>query len=283
MNSFDIFKSCFTQFKFNEEIFNALSKIDRCKIISHEIKGKTVGFAAVFDDNIRLLCVLPEYRRQGIGSSLLKRAEEHIFSQGHDRAVIGGTSSHLFIGAVSDSSDFFEKRGYELSENIAEMCLDTENFTESSLSLNGPNGVTFGWYNGDTERLKTAVAKVEDDWVQYFTEDEHVFCGYADGEIASFCMAGDRQVCLLSDGLGNIGSIGCVGTVPEYRRKGIGLKMVALAAEELKKQGCRKIFIHYTHVYDWYAKLGARTFLFVKLGEKKLPCHRDHGKGYERL
>jgi len=58
-----------------------------------------------------------------------------------------------------------------------------------------------------------------------------------------------------------VGVPGCVGTVPRFRRQGIGLKMVALACEELRKMGCDTGFIHYTGVAHWYARLGFQTFL----------------------
>ena len=76
--------------------------------------------------------------------------------------------------------------------------------------------------------------------------------------------------CLLSNGKNKVGAPGCVGTVPRFRRKGIGLKMVAMACEELKKQGCDTCFIHYTGVGHWYAKLGFQTFLTWYFCKKRL-------------
>ena len=104
--------------------------------------------------------------------------------------------------------------------------------------------------------------------MQYFDGVE-VFCGYSGGKIASFCILDDDVDCLFSDGT-RVGSIGCVGTVPPFRRRGIGLKMVELAARELYRRGCDKIFIHYTGVYDWYAKIGFKTGIMLRLGGKKL-------------
>lgn len=270
MNCFEIFKECFPFFEFDEKIFNTLSGIADCRIFIRERDGEAAAFGAVQGNNIRLLCVLPQYRGQGIGGSLLGEMEEHISSQGFDRAEIGGVSSELFIGAVSESADFFEKRGYVLSGNIAEMLLDTDNFSPDTLPLNVPDGVSFGYYNGSHAELENAVARVEEDWVRYFPSNENVFCGFCGGKIASFCNTDGSAVCMLSGEGKTVGSIGCVGTLPEYRRRGIGLKMTALAAYELKKRGCRRIFIHYTHVYDWYARLGAKPFLFVRLGGKEL-------------
>ena len=53
----------------------------------------------------------------------------------------------------------------------------------------------------------------------------------------------------------------CVGTVPEYRRQGIGLKMVQNVTQILKEKGYALGYIHYTGVGHWYAKLGYQTLV----------------------
>ena len=53
-----------------------------------------------------------------------------------------------------------------------------------------------------------------------------------------------------------IGGIACVGTIPEYRKMGIGLRLVDLATLYLKKKGFDYSYIHYTHLEKWYNKLG---------------------------
>ena len=59
----------------------------------------------------------------------------------------------------------------------------------------------------------------------------------------------------------NIGGPGCVGTIPEYRRRGIGLEMVRLATEILRNDGFDLSWIHYTHLEHWYMKLGYKPVL----------------------
>ena len=79
-----------------------------------------------------------------------------------------------------------------------------------------------------------------------------------DGEkIASFCVLEDIGVI---DGM-RIGAPGCVGTVPEYRRRGIGLEMVRRATETLRREGYDISWIHFTHLAGWYSKLGYSTVL----------------------
>lgn len=148
-----------------------------------------------------------------------------------------------------------------------ELLLD--DFSASEHDLPVAENVTFGYIDGTSEALKKAVAETVPDWVQYFGGSK-VFCGFCGGEIASFCITEEWEPSVVSDGVHRTGAVGCVGTVPRFRRQGIGLKMVALAAEELKKQGFGKCFIHHTGVYDWYEKIGCRTVLWELFGKKAL-------------
>lgn len=140
----------------------------------------------------------------------------------------------------------------------AEMSMELADYEEKRLPV--PDNIRFGFFTGDIQLLREAVEKVDDDWVQYFQEGGSFFCGFDGEKIVSFCSVEEDANCLISDGKSKIGSIGCVGTIPEYRKRGIGLCMVALATNYLKKQGCDKGYIHYTHLDHWYAKLGYQTF-----------------------
>lgn len=262
---YDIFRSCFDFFRFGADDFEEISGISECVNFDCLDGQKTVGFASVQDNNIRLICVLPEYRGRGFGTRLLSQAEEYIRSLDYDYINIGGTDSRLFIGAANGSAGFFEKHGYKFGGKLAEMCGDVRKISGDAGSI--PDNVSFGYFDGDKKVLESAIAEVDGDWVQYFCEGD-VFCAFCGGRIASFCILGDDETCMLSDSENKIGSIGCVGTVPAFRKRGIGLNMVALASKELEARGCDKIFIHYTHVYDWYARLGYKTFLWVRLGRK---------------
>lgn len=66
--------------------------------------------------------------------------------------------------------------------------------------------------------------------------------------------------CVLSVPGVKVGSIGCVGTLPQYREQGIGLRMVELATLYLKNAGCDKSYVSYTHIERWYQKLGYQVF-----------------------
>ena len=275
MGYFELFGDCYPHLEITGEMFGQLLDIGGCTAFEHKENGETAGFAAVKDNCLRLICVSEKYRCHGIGSELLAQAEEHI-GKGHGEVILGGYSSGLFIGAPVSKENFdkrsfpfFEKRGYVFDDGCAEMELLLDDFSASALHLPVSENVTFGYYDGSVERLKNAVAETVPDWVQYFDGSE-VFCGFCGGEIASFCIAEEWEPSVVSDGVRRTGAVGCVGTVPRFRRQGIGLKMVALAAEELKRQGFGKCFIHQTGVYDWYAKIGCRTVLWELSGKKAL-------------
>lgn len=260
MNYYEIFRNCFPQLKLTENQFMSLSGFRQCWLCTYKN-----GFVLVNGDKLRLICVSPQEQKQGCGTELLRLAEEHVRVQGFARMETGDSVSGLFIGATEESVPFFEKHGYKFGEKIAEM-----SGSRSELCLDPIDipGVSYEIRQAD-EQIRNAVEKVEPDWVQYFNSGE-VMCAVFDGNIAAFCILEEDVSCVLSDGISKFGSIGCVGTVPEFRRRGIGLEMVKRASTELMKRGSERIFIHYTGVYDWYAKLGYHTELWLRLGGKEI-------------
>ncbi len=67
-----------------------------------------------------------------------------------------------------------------------------------------------------------------------------------------------------------VGSVGCVGVVPDKRERGIGLAMVAQGVKWLKERGCTQIELRYTWLESWYGKLGFKSVSRQWMGEKKL-------------
>lgn len=158
--------------------------------------------------------------------------------------------------------DFFKRADIRVMPEGAvfeEMLLNLREF--DSREGNAPEGVSFGFFEGDIGELRKAVAKVIPEWTEFFGEGDRVFCGFAGGEIASFCLVDDMGTHSVNGAALKIGGPGCVGTVPEFRGRGIGLEMVRLATQLLKDEGYDYSYIHYTAVAPWYAKLGYATIL----------------------
>ena len=260
MTEFEIFKGCFPQLVIDEATFSRLAFGGATKVFRSD-----GGFACTEGSRFTLLCVAPQYQRNGEGTRLLKLCEEHIKHNGGTAAALSG---NMFSGAVAESREFFEKHGYSLGGEFVEMELKLGDFTVPDYEI--PYDAQYGFFDGSIDELRRAVAEVDEEWVQYFNEDGLFFCCFVNGEIASFCIIGEDEDCLLSDASTKTGSIGCVGTVPKFRRRGLGLHMVALGAHWLKERGCDNVFIHYTHLEGWYGKLGAETFLRFSPAEKRL-------------
>ena len=277
---YSIFSECFPQLPLGEDVFFGLLDADNCRLFMSDDSGVPAGFSAVSGNCIRLLCVRPNFRGNGIGSRLLRESEEFIVRSGFDRAVLGGTDSGLFIGEVvpTDLPDyasatlnsFFGHRGYRSESGCMEMKMPSENFDPSKLDIPPcPDGVSFVTAeSGDIESLRRAVRSVDPEWVQYFTAESPVLIAKLDGETAGFCIIDENADTVITSGENNVGSIGCVGVVPQMRKKGIGLAMVAEAVRRLKQNGCTDVFIHYTYLDWWYGRLGFKTFLRYSFSEK---------------
>ncbi len=156
--------------------------------------------------------------------------------------------------------DFFEApyiRQMPESYAFAELVLELKKEKTRKIDTVLPSNITFGFYDGDIKKLLAAVESVDEDWCQYFSEDSRIFCAFDGEKIAAFCILDEGGI---FQGL-RIGGPGCVGTVPEYRKQGIGLEMVRLATDILQKEDFDISWIHYTHLEKWYSKLGYHTVL----------------------
>ena len=152
---------------------------------------------------------------------------------------------------------FFDKdyiRSLPEEESFDEQIIDLHAWQEGT-PVPCPAHITFGFYKGDAETLQAAVCEVDEDLPQWFGRTERVFCAFDGDRIASFCILDSFGE---ADGR-KVGAPGCVGTVPAYRKQGIGLRMVQLATTILKDEGYDLSWIHYTAVGHWYARLGYKT------------------------
>lgn len=273
-----IFSESFPNLPLTEHQFAEAVDLDGCDTLTIRDGDDIVGCALTQGENIRLICVLPDYRGRGIGSDLLDLCEKNIASHGHDRAVIGGHSSGLFIGALANGtcvddcvSPFFPKRGYTGDDGCAEMGMALSDWKPHIPKYPLPDGLTFGMYKGSMDTLREAVGKVEEDWVGYFNDTESVYAVTDEsGYPLSFALLDYDMSCALSGEGRKVGSVGCVGTIPEAREKGIGLAMVAGATEQLIAAGCTHCFIHYAYLEKWYGRLGFKTFLYELFLSKRL-------------
>ncbi len=160
--------------------------------------------------------------------------------------------------------NFFEDENIQsLSEDwiFDEMLLRLEEFDVHRYEKALDTSITFGFFEGNRAELLKAVEEVDSDWVEFFGGEDRVLCGYFDGKVVSFCHVDHIGTYEVNGQILKIGGPGCVGTLPEYRDRGIGLTMVKKATQILKDEGYDYSYIHYTYVAEWYAKLGYETIL----------------------
>ncbi len=155
---------------------------------------------------------------------------------------------------------FFEEagiKGLPKDSTFTELIMNLRADKPSELPYEYAGGTDFCVYRGELETLKDAVRRVDGEWTKFFDEKTRSYCAMDGDKIAAFCILEDWG---MQDTL-RIGGPGCVGTLPEYRKKGIGLEMVRRATMLLKEEGVDISWIHYTHLAHWYEKLGYRTIL----------------------
>ena len=155
---------------------------------------------------------------------------------------------------------FFQEEGIRTLPKewiFTELVMDLKAKLPNMNSFDASNGIVFDEYHGDLAALHDAVCRVDGDWVQYFNEGDRVYCAFEEKKIVAFCGLTDMG---RVQGL-HIGGPGCVGTLPEFRRQGIGLEMVRLATDIFRQEGFDLSWIHYTHLAPWYQKLGYQPVL----------------------
>lgn len=153
---------------------------------------------------------------------------------------------------------FLEREGIRAlppEEVYEEQVLDLHAFSKDAAEINCPENITFGFYEGDLAPLIEAVLSVEEGWKDCYKPDSEIYCAFDGDKIVSFCLLDDFGTYKSL----KVGGPGCVGTIPAYRRQGIGLKMVRNATAILMERGYDLSYIHYTGVGHWYAKLGYET------------------------
>ena len=159
---------------------------------------------------------------------------------------------------------FFERADIlALPEGVVyeEMLLPLSGFDPHIYDKKTAPDISFGFYNGDISGLKKCADRVINGWSEFFNRDSRAYCGFVGGSIASFCIVEDMGTHSVNGRSLRVGGPGCVGTLPEYRDRGIGLIMVRNVTQLLKDEGFDYSYIHYTAVAGWYEKLGYKTIL----------------------
>jgi len=254
-------------------------------LLKAQVKGDIVGYcyAKVKKEanekgelytvgHLERLCVVPSWRRKGIGSLLLANAEKFLWSKGFGFVITWAKSD---LSALR----FLEKNGYkhrreffiedfsrvlplnadmefwrkDLTEEILprEMELSSDCLVRSFRSGDEVHFVdiynhVWGAYGRQVMNIDCAKRRI------YNQRIEQVFFVELDGKPVG-CTEVDKD-----------GGVNLVGVIPEYRRRGIGTVLLSKTLKYLKRKG------HKASYMDTGVPLRGALALYKKLGYKKV-------------
>lgn len=166
---------------------------------------------------------------------------------------------------------FFEKRGYFADWVSADLTLNLSQYSTPNIPPS-PYDIRFGLPSDKVHaQISNAVEEVDSDWISYFAvPNAPVFAAWRNENLAGFLLLDDHADVPYCPFDARVGTIGCVGVLPAYRKQGIGLRMVDAATRELIARGCAWAHIGYTHLSHWYGRIGYQVCMEFWMGEKRL-------------
>lgn len=273
-------------------------------ILAHNESGDLLGFALVkiFRDvashpgedldkyagkgYIAAIAVRPEYRRQGLGRTLLAKAESYLAENGATQFYVGESFRHFFPGVPAHSPEalgFFTSAGYELGDFETDLDgpLDPTAFEPA---LAAARQVTFrqGQPGEEAALLSFLRRSFPGRWhydTRLFLEQE----GRMEDVSLVLDMQSQIQGFLLSYqpggkiiGPGRFwlhdkpewGGIGPLGLSEETRGLGAGLGVVAAGMRHLHQAGLKFARIDWTALVDFYGRLGFQPSLTYQRASK---------------
>lgn len=271
---YNLYLKCFTDYRCDRVCFDELLEPEQAVIFTECAEDSLAAFVIVWGGSITLICVDIPHRNKGIGSRLLKKAEEHIKKTGADKIILGHGSHYLLQGVPTvdeKTVPFFQKHGYRAAWTSANMILPLSHYAPDSINIPAlPPDISFRFaVDSDKEALLLAVDDAEPGWHGVFetcTDPVLLAVDSRTNQIIGFEI-------LSKDGgrfLKGAGCIGCVGVIQSARDKGIGRRMVAKGIEWLKSKGSPYVELRYVELVDWYKVLGFQVIGWQWMGEKTL-------------
>ena len=106
---YQIYKELFLKERYSYNFFK--EQLEKAKIIKYEKDNKVLGFAAIKQNHLLLICVKKEFQNLTIGTYLLRQAEKEIEKEYH--TMILGDKNSFFYGTPLDCQQFFLKKGFD--------------------------------------------------------------------------------------------------------------------------------------------------------------------------
>lgn len=222
---------------------------------------------------IQALLVDSDFRGQGTGTNLLRKAEASLSENRIEKVQLGRDPWHYFPGVPDEYQEvkvWFEKRGYTYNWDEYDLYSDFSATPKSRIPVF--ENVTFSLLQADEqEKLinflhRCFPGRWEYEAIQYFkkggTGREFVVLKKAN-EIIGFCRINDSHAPFIAQNVywsplfnNELGGIGPLGIDPNERKNGYGLAIVEAGIAFLRERNIDHIVIDWTGLVDFYGKLG---------------------------
>jgi len=195
---------------------------------------------------ITLLAVLPEYRRRGIGSSLLERCEAYLRQAGARECRISPYPRGYFapgvdMRAYAQGVEFLLRRGYEIVSRPVSMACDLTRFVEPAW-LEGRHaelaaeGFTLEAYW--PERIPALMhflrREFAEDWLRFAQSAiEDIERGESPERVFMACLGED----VVGFSHYQRERFGPIGVAEEYRGRGLGHMLMAATLRAMRREG----------------------------------------------
>lgn len=204
------------------------------------VHGDFGGVSVTCGKYLRIIAIDRSQRRRGIGSALLRDAEER------GARIIAAEAGNYFTPGVVASDvttfEFFKKRGYRETA-------DTYNLVVELGVGSGESGV--GVSRVSTASRDRVLAFIEKEFGRIWRFEaakggENLFCAEANGEIVGFSAhdANNR----------GLGFFGPTGVARAQRGRGIGAALLRASLADLRRLGYERAVIPWTDAIDFYRK-----------------------------
>ncbi|HEX8034478.1 MAG TPA: GNAT family N-acetyltransferase [Ktedonobacterales bacterium] len=232
---------------------------------------------------ILALIVAPALQRRGLGSQLLRAAEERLQAHGATRCTVGGGIEHLLPGQplslAADPGDqpmleFWRQHGYTPSRAEYDLRRNLSNFLAPPvppLIRNGTYQVAPGKAGDEAALLAFVGREFPGRWHYDITQalarglsiEDVILLKDNTATIQGFLCSWHHQSVLLGPStywypaLGDrFGGIGPLGIAQGVRGNGLGLALVAAGVETLRRRGVEECAVDWTTLIDFYGALG---------------------------
>ncbi|MBD3183038.1 GNAT family N-acetyltransferase [Candidatus Poribacteria bacterium] len=198
---------------------------------------------------IRGIFVIKDYRKQGIGTSLLEKGTDYMKSKGKSLIrVITYTGRYFFPGVdlrYEEAISFFRNKGFKEDEVIDDLILDLEDFQESSYQKNARKrmaefGVKVVEYDPDMlDKMRDFVRKFNSlswfppGWEENFRGKGNKVAALKDDKIVGWASYHPSK---------GMGGFGPIGVLEDMRGHGIGSCLLLESVLKLKQAGVDSVF-----------------------------------------